>query len=58
VIVLPPLAAGTVQVTVAAPEPAVAFTPVGALGVVAGVTGLDWVELPVFTALVASTLKM
>jgi len=52
------LAAGTVQVTVAAPEPAVAFTPVGALGVVAGVTGLDWVELPVFTALVASTLKM
>ncbi len=38
---LPPLEAGAVKVTVAFVLPAVANTPVGAPGIVAGITGLE-----------------
>ena len=57
---LPP-SAGAVQVTVAEAFPAVADTPVGALGAVLplGVTGADAAEAgPVPTALVAVTVKV
>ena len=51
--------AGAVNVIVACPFPAVAFTPVGAFGVVAGVMGLlvpDDVLVPM--ALVAVTVNV
>ena len=54
-----PVLDGAVQVTVADPLPAVAATPVGAPGNVAGVTGLDGAEAcPVPVALVAATVKV
>ena len=58
-IALPPLAAGAVQETRAEALPAVAVTPVGAPGTVAGVTGADGSEAaPVPTPLVAVTVKV
>ena len=56
---LPPFEAGGVKVTVACAFPAVAVTPVGAPGTVAGVTlfeGLDGGPVP--SALVAVTVKV
>ena len=54
-----PLAEGAVHETVALALPAVAVTPVGAPGTVAGVTELEAVLAePVPTALVAVTVKV
>jgi hypothetical protein len=48
-----------VQLTVAWPSPAVALTPVGAPGTVAGVTELDGLEAGLApTAFVATTVKV
>jgi len=59
VIELPPSDAGAVQVTVADPLPGVAATPVGAPGVVAGVTGEDAADAsPAPTAFMARTVKV
>ena len=59
VIALPPFDAGTVKVTVAVVLPAVAATPVGAPGRVAGVTLLDANDAaPVPTELVAVTVNV
>ena len=56
---LPPLLAGAVQVTVAEALPAVADTPVGAPGTVAGVTAVEAAEAaPVPAPLVAVTVKV
>src|SRR5215831_16053642 len=56
---LPPLVAGAVQLTVAWAFPAVAVTAVGAPGTVAGVTALDAAEAgPVPAALVAVTVNV
>jgi hypothetical protein len=58
VIGLPPFE-GAVQVTTADPAPGVAVTPVGAAGVVAGVTALDGTDSgPVPTPLVADTVNV
>ena len=62
VIALPPSDDGAVKLTVACPLPAVAVTPVGELGAVAGADGVtaleadEGAELP--TALVATTVKV
>ena len=57
--VLPPLLAGAVQLTVADAFPAVAVTPVGAPGRPFGVTAFEGDESePVPLALVAETLKV
>jgi hypothetical protein len=62
VIGLPPSLAGAVQVTVACASPAVAVTAAGALGTVAGATGVtsfdgaDAALVP--TAFVAVTVKV
>jgi hypothetical protein len=59
VIALPPLLDGAVHVTVADPSPAVAATPVGAVGRVFGVTAFDGEDAgPVPLALVAVTVKV
>ena len=56
---LPPFAAGGVKLTVACALPAVAVTPVGAPGTVAGVTLLEGLDAgPVPIALVAFTVKV
>ena len=56
---LPPFEAGGVKFNTARALPAVAVTPVGAPGSVAGLTGFEGVEVgPVPTALVALTVKM
>jgi hypothetical protein len=53
------LEAGAVQVTVACALPAVADTPVGAPGTLAGTTALEGVDAgPVPTALVAVTVNV
>ena len=55
----PPLEAGAVKDTVACAFPAVAETPVGAPGTVAGVTELEAaLAAPVPAALVALTVKV
>ena len=59
VIALPPLLAGTVQLTAADPTPAVATTPVGASGTVIGVTAADaWDAGPVPAAFTAATVNV
>ena len=59
VIVLPPLLAGAVQLTVADALPAVAVTAVGAPGRLFGITALDGEEAgPVPVAFVADTVKV
>jgi hypothetical protein len=56
---LPPLLAGATQLTVALALPATAVTPVGAPGVVSGVTAADAAEAgPVPLALVAVTVNV
>ena len=56
---LPPLASGGVNDTVMRPLPAVAFTLVGASGVVSGVALLDAADAaPVPTILVALTVQV
>jgi hypothetical protein len=56
---LPPFDDGAAQLTVACALPAVAVTPVGAPGTVAGATEFDGAEAgPVPTALVAVTVKV
>src|ERR1700687_6325179 len=52
---LPPLPTGALQLTVACASPAVADTPVGASGRVAGGTALETPAAPTPTALVAVT---
>ena len=55
----PPFDAGADQLTVACEFPAVAVTPVGAPGVVLGVTAVDAVdELEFPTELIAMTVKV
>jgi hypothetical protein len=59
VIAAPPLFVGAVNVIVACPFPAVALTPVGAFGTVAGTTELLVPEdVLVQTAFVAVTVKV
>ncbi|MDR9453509.1 MAG: hypothetical protein RI542_06215, partial [Wenzhouxiangella sp.] len=59
VIAEPPSSTGAVQDTVASASPAVAVTPVGALGAPRGVTALLAAEAaPVPSALVAVTVKV
>jgi len=59
VIVLPPLETGAVQLTVAAAFPAVAVTPVGAPGTVAGTTRFDGADAALVpAALVAVTVNV
>jgi hypothetical protein len=59
VIAEPPLLIGAVKVMVACPLPRVAVIPVGAFGVVAGVTALLAAELALVpTILVAVTVKV
>ena len=59
---LPPFEAGAVKLTVACALPAVAVTPVGAPGTVAGAAGVTLFDgldaLPVPTEFVAVTLKV
>ena len=56
---LPPLLAGAVHETTAEALPAVAATPVGAPGAVAGVTAVEGVDAtPVPIAFVAFTVKV
>ena len=55
----PPSLAGAVQVTVAEESPAIAVTPVGAPGIVIGVTALDAAETgPTPAGLVAVTVNV
>ncbi len=55
----PPSFAGAVHVTVAEASPAVADAPVGASGMVIGVTALDGIDAgPVPAALVAVTVNV
>jgi hypothetical protein len=59
VIALPPLLAGAVQLRVACALPAVAVTPVGAPGTVAGVTLFDGADAGLVPmAFVAVTVKV
>ena len=62
VIALPPLDAGAVKLTLACALPAVAVTPVGAPGTVAGALGVTALEAadaaPVPTALIACTVNV
>ena len=59
VIALPPLLAGAAHETLAWVLPAVAVTPVGALGTVDGVTAVDGLDAgPVPLALAALTVKV
>jgi hypothetical protein len=59
VIVLPPVEAGAINVTLACALPAVATGPVGAPGTVIGVTAVDAAEATEFpAALVATTVKV
>ena len=56
---LPPFDTGGAKLTVACVFPAVAVTPVGVVGVVAGVTEFDGLDGgPVPTALIAFTVKV
>ena len=59
---LPPSDPGAVQLTVADPSPAVAPTPLGAPGTVAGATGVTALEAadsgPAPTLLIAATVKV
>jgi hypothetical protein len=59
VIALPPVLAGGVKPTVACALPAMAATPVGAPGTVAGVTAFDeLLGAPLPKALTARTVKV
>jgi hypothetical protein len=59
VIGLPPSEEGAVQLTVAWPSPAIAFTPVGAPATLVGVTEFDGPELGELpTPLLAITVKV